>query len=156
MTWIPTSFAPTTLVFLFLAAASPAIAAVEPCALLTIEQVSTTMGVSMAAKSPTPKGCVWDETGKSTGKRVFVNILSTTGFTTGRTPLTGTEKPSIAGVGDEAYYKYFTQPRYDKIKVVDLDFKKGDVVIGIEVWGLPTEDAKAKAKTLALLAVGKL
>jgi hypothetical protein len=85
-----------------------------------------------------------------------VNILSAAGFTTGRTPLAGTDKPSISGVGDEAYYKYFTQPRYDKMKVVDLDFKKRDAVIGIEVWGLPMEEAKAKAKTLALLAVGKL
>jgi hypothetical protein len=151
-----TNFSPTSLVLLFLAAAPPVYAAVDPCALLTMEQVNTTMGVSMTAKSPTPMGCIWDETGKSTGKRVFVNILSATGFTTGRTALAGTEKPSVAGVGDEAYYKYFTQPRYDKIKVVDLDFKKGAAVIGIEVWGLPMEEAKAKAKSLALLVVGKL
>jgi hypothetical protein len=156
MTSILTSFAPTALFLLVSAAAPPAIAAAEPCALLTMEQVSATMGVSMTAASPSPKGCIWDETSKKTGKRVFVNILSATGFTSGRTPLAGTEKPSIAGVGDDAYYKYFTQPRYDKIKVVDLDFKKGEAVIGIEVLGLPMEEAKAKAKTLALLAVGKL
>lgn len=156
MTSILAGFAPTTLVFLFSAAAAPAIAATEPCALLTMEQVRANMGVSMTAKSPTPKGCIWDETSKGTGKRVFVNIMSATGFTAGRTPMAGTEKPSIAGVGDDAYYKYFAQPRYEKIKVVDLDFRKGDAVIGIEVLGLPLEEAKAKAKTLALFAVGKL
>jgi hypothetical protein len=51
-----TSFAPTAFVFLLSAAAPPVIAAAEPCALITMEQVSTTMGVSMAAKSPTPRG----------------------------------------------------------------------------------------------------
>ncbi len=156
MTSVQSWFAPTILASVLLAAAPTAAKAADPCALLTAEQVSATMGVAMAAKSPTLRGCIWDETGKKTGKRVMVNVLTAAAFTTGKTPVTGTEKPAVTGMGNEAYYKYFEQPRYEKIKVVDLDFKKGDSAIGIEVWGLPLEEAKAKAKTLALIAAGKL
>ena len=148
-----------SIVFTFLMAffSSPAVASKEPCSLLTVEQVSSALGVSMAAgKSISSKGCVWDEAGKKTGKRVFLNILTTQAFASGKTPVPETEKPPVMGVGDEAYYKYFSQPRYDKVKVVDLDVKKGDTVLGIQVWGLPIEDAKAKAKILALDALSKL
>ena len=128
-----------------------------PCSFLTVEQVSTTLGVAMAAgKALTSKSCIWDESGKKTGKRVFVNILTAQAFAAGKTPVPGTEKPEVMGVGDEAYYKYFAPPKYDKIKVVDLDVKKGDTVLGIQVGGFPIEEAKAKAKILALDALSKL
>ena len=143
---------------LLMMAFSPSVmASSEPCSLLTVEQVSSALGVSMAAgKSPTPKGCIWDESGKKTGKRVFLNILTAQAFVVGKTPVPETEKPAATGVGDEAYYKYFAPPKYDKIKVVDLDVKKGDTVLGIQVWGLPIEEAKSKAKILALNALSKL
>jgi len=147
-----------SIAFLLIIEFSPSVmASKEPCSLLTVEQVSSALGVSMAAgKSPSSKVCVWDEAGKKTGKRVFLNLFTTQAFATGKTPVPGTEKPAVMGVGDEAYYKYFAQPRYDKIKVVDLDVKKGDTVLGIQVWGLPIEEAKAKAKILALDALTKL
>jgi hypothetical protein len=129
----------------------------EPCSLLTVEQVSSALGVSMAAGKPlSSKGCVWDEAGKKTGKRVFLNILTAQAFASGKTPVPETEKPAVTGLGDEAYYKYFAQPRYEKMKVVDLDVKKGATVLGIQVWGLPLEEAKAKAKLLTLDALSKL
>ena len=118
-----------------------------PCSLLTVEQVSSALGVSMAAgKSLTSKGCIWDESGKKTGKRVFLNILTIQAFASGKTPVPGTEKPEVMGVGDEAYYKYFAQPRYDKIKVVDLDVKKGDTVLGIQVVGPPDRRGQGEGK----------
>lgn len=143
---------------LLMTAFSPSVmASSEPCSLLTVEQVSSALGVSMAAgKTLTPKSCAWDESGKKTGKRVFVNILTAQAFAAGKTPVPETEKPAATGVGDEAYYKYFVPPKYDKIKVVDLDVKKGDTVLGIQVWGLPIEEAKAKAKILALEVLSKL
>ena len=143
---------------LLLTAFSPSVmASSEPCSLLTVEQVSSALGVSMApGKTLTPKSCAWDESGKKTGKRVFVNILTAQSFAAGKTPVPETEKPAVTGVGDEAYYKYFAPPRYDKIKVVDLDVKKGDTVLGIQVWGLSIEEAKAKARILALEALSKL
>ena len=145
------------LILLMVEFASPAVALKEPCTLLTMEQVTSALGVSMAAgKSISSKGCVWDEAGKKTGKRVFLNILTAQAFASGKTPIPETEKPPVMGVGDEAYYKYFAQPRYDKVKVVDLDVKNGDTFLGIQVWGLPIEEAKAKAKILALDALSKL
>ena len=143
---------------LLMMAFSPSVmASSEPCSLLTVEQVSSALGVSMAVgKSISSKICVWDEAGKKTGKRVFVNILTTQAFATGKTPVPETEKPPVMGVGDEAYYKYFSQAKYEKNKVVDLDFKKGDMDLGIQVWGLPIEEAKAAAKLLALDAISKL
>ena len=71
-------------------------------------------------------------------------------------PTSTSGKPAVTGLGDEAYYKYFAQPRYEKMKVVDLDVKKGATVLGIQVWGLPLEEAKAKAKLIALDALSKL
>ena len=68
----------------------------------------------------------WDESGKKTDTRVFVNILTAQAFASGKTPVPGTEKPEVRGVGDEAYYKYYAPPKYDKVKVVDLDVKKGN------------------------------
>ena len=69
---------------------------------------------------------------------------------------TGAEKPAVSGVGDDAYYKYFAEPRYEKIKVVDLDVKKGNTAFGIEVGGFPIDEAKAKAKTLALEVLARM
>ena len=157
---MPSNLMPlVSIVFTFLMVEfSPSVmASGEPCSLLTVEQVSSALGVSMATgKSISSKGCVWDEAGKKTGKRVFLNILTTQAFASGKTPVPETEKPAATGVGDEAYYKYFAPPKYDKIKVVDLDVKRGDTVLGIQVWGLSIEEAKAKVKILALEALSRL
>ena len=145
--------------FALLAAAfSPSVmAAKEPCSLLTMQQVSAAMGVSMAAgQSPVPEGCFWEESGKRTGRHVSLRIGTPKQFANGKTPLPGTEKPAVTGVGDEAYYSYFVQPRYDKLKIVDIHFKKGDAILAIELRGLALEEAKAKAKTLALDALKNL
>jgi len=142
---------------LFMTELSPsAVASKEPCSLLTVEQVSSAMGVAMAlGQSPVPEGCFWDESGKKTGKHVSLRISTTKHFAAGKTPIPGAEKPALTGVGDEAYYSYFVPPRYDKYKIVDLHFKKGDAILVIEMRGLPLEEAKAQAKVLALNALNK-
>lgn len=143
---------------LLLAGFSPsAVASIEPCSLLTVEQVSAAMGVSMGAgQSPVPEGCFWEESGKKTGRHVSLRFGTTKLFANARQPLPGTDKPALTGVGDEAYYSYFLQPKYDKLKIVDIHFKKGDAILAIELRGLPLEEAKAKAKSLALDALRKL
>jgi len=142
---------------LFMTELSPsAVASKEPCSLLTVEQVSSAMGVAMGlGQSPVPEGCFWDESGKKTGKHVSLRISTTKHFAAGKTPIPGAEKPALTGVGDEAYYSYFVPPRYDKYKIVDLHFKKGDAILVIEMRGLPLEEAKAQAKVLALNALNK-
>ena len=129
----------------------------DTCSLLTPAQVSAALGVQVGAGKPFAATlCTWREEGAQSAKKVALTILTADRFAIGKDPLPGTEKPSVSGVGDEAYYKYFTAPRYEKIKVVDLNVKKGGTYFGIEVWGLPVDEAKAKAKTLALEVIAKM
>lgn len=129
----------------------------DPCSLLTSAQVSAALGVQVGAGKPlAAKVCTWREEGTQSSKKVALTILAANGFAIGKTPLQGTEKPSVSGVGDEAYYKYFSAPRYEKIKVVDLDVRKGSDFFGVEVGGLPVDEAKVKAKTLALEVLAKM
>jgi hypothetical protein len=145
--------------FLVLAAgiSQPASAAPDPCSLLTPAQVSAALGVTVGAgQSLGAAGCYWRGSGQAADKKVSISILTMQGFAIGKTPVPDTEKPPVSGIGDEAYYKYFAEPRYDKIKVVDLDVKKGNTAFGIGVSGFPVEESKAKAKTLALQVLPKL
>jgi hypothetical protein len=129
----------------------------DACSFLTTAQVSAALGITVSdGQAIVPKLCVWGATDKQSAKKVSLTILTMDGFAIGKTPLQGTEKPPVSGVGDDAYYKYFLEPRYEKIKVVDLDVKKGNTAFGIEVAGFSVDDAKAKAKTLALEALAKM
>lgn len=138
-------------------AAAPSASAPDPCSYLTTAQVSAALGIPVAdGKLVVPKLCFWQGTGQMDGKKVALTILTMDGFNTGKTPLSGTEKPAVSGVGEDAYYKYWAEPRYDKIKVVDLDVKKGSIVFGIEVTGFPLNQGKAIAKTLATQVAAKI
>ena len=132
-------------------------AVADACSYLTTSQVSAALGIAVSdGQAVVPKLCTWRATDKQSGKKVALTILTMDGFAIGKTPLQGTEKPAVSGVGDDAYYKYFAAPRYEKIKVVDLDVKKGGTAFGIEVGGFSVDDAKTKAKTLALEALAKM
>lgn len=129
----------------------------DACSYLTTAQVSTALGIAVTdGQALVPKVCVWRATDKQSAMKVSLTILTMDGFAIGKTPLQGTEKPPVSGVGDDAYYKYFAAPRYEKIKAVDLDVKKGSMAFGVDVSGFPVDDAKAKAKTLALEALAKM
>ena len=133
------------------------VAHADACSLLTSAQVSAALGVQVGeGKALGSKGCMWREAGAPSGRKVALTILEANGFAIGKNPLAGAEKPTVSGVGDEAYYKYFSAPRYEKIKVVDLDVKKGSNYFGVEVGGFPVDEAKAKAKTLALEVLAKM
>lgn len=125
--------------------------AADACSLLTTTQVSTALGATVSAGKPlTSRGCIWREASGKTSMKVTLTLLTPNQYEMGKTPLTGTQKSAVSGVGDEAYYKYFDEPRYDKIMLVDLDVKKGSNMFGIEVAGVGVEAAKATTKTLAL------
>lgn len=129
----------------------------DACSYLTTAQVSAALGIAVSdGQAIVPKLCTWRATDKQSAKKVALTILTMDAFAIGKTPLQGTEKPAVSGVGDDAYYKYFAEPRYEKIKVVDLDVKKGGTAFGMEVGGFSVDDAKAKAKTLALEALAKM
>src|SRR5690242_6998977 len=91
--------------------------AVDPCSLLTPAQVSAALGVTVDAGKPLgTRACYWRAAGGTTGRKASLTIHSAQEFAMGKTPLRGTEKPAVSGIGDEAYYKYFAAPRYDRIK----------------------------------------
>ena len=138
-------------VFLTAGSTSSTSGAKDACSLLTPEQVSAALGITMQRSSAvSPHLCTWHGTGPDAGKKVALSMLTENGFAMGKTPVPGVDKPAVSGVGDEAYYKYYTEPQYEKIKTVDLDVKKGNAVFGISVAGFPLSDAKGMAKTLAL------
>ena len=122
----------------------------DACSLLTQQQVSAALGITVEKGVDSPRLCTWHGTGKDDGKQVALSILTANGFAMGKTAVPGVDKPAESGVGDEAYYKYFTGPEYEKIKMVDLDVKKGSAMFGVQVQGFPVGDAKGRAKALAL------
>lgn len=158
MRWKPTISAIIGLVgILIVNGSASAGARADACSYLTTAQVSTALRIAVSdGRALVPKVCVWRATDKQSAQKASLTILTMDGFAVGKTPLQGTEKPAVSGVGDDAFYKYFAEPRYEKIKAVDLDVKKGGTAFGIDVSGFAVDDAKAKAKTLALEALAKM
>jgi hypothetical protein len=141
------------------AVATPSIARTRDnaCSLLTDAQVGAALGVSVQPGRPLAStSCQWRDASKNSAKKVTLTLLTSNMYAMGKTPLAGVEKPALSGVGDEAFYKYIDAPRYERIKVVDLDVKKGDKMFGVGVSGLPVDDAKARAKTLAQEVLPKI
>jgi len=129
----------------------------DVCSLLTDAQVSAALGVTVQpGRALASTSCMWRDANKNSAKKVTLTLLTSNMYAMGKTPLTGAEKPALSGVGDEAFYKYFDASRYERIKVVDLDVKKGDKMFGVSVSGLPVDDAKARAKTLAQEVLPKI
>jgi hypothetical protein len=126
-----------TITVLILLNAIPLAAAATPtnaCALLTQAQVVAALGVDVdAGKNIIGAGdCRWTERGKPTGADVAllqVNLTKPQSFEIGKTPISGWNKPSIAGIGDDAYFT-------DNGKVTfpvspSLSIKKGTVFVVI-------------------------
>jgi hypothetical protein len=125
-------------------------AAKDACSLLTPEQVKAALGITVQKIIDSPRLCTWRGSAKDDSKQVALSILTANGFAMGKTPVPGVDKPAESGVGDEAYYQYYTGPEYEKIKLVDLQVKKGSAMFGVQVGGFPVSNAKALTKTLAL------
>ena len=146
---IATTFAVATL--------SAAHAPGSACSLLTDAQVSAALGVTVQpGRALVATSCIWRDANANSSKKVTLTLLTANMYAMGKTPLAGTEKPALSGVGDDAFYKYFAAPRYERIKVVELDVKKGDTMFGVGVYGLPVDDAKVRAKTLAQEVLPKI
>jgi hypothetical protein len=128
----------------------------DACSLLTQQQVSAALGITVEKGIDSPNLCTWHGSGKDDGKQVALSVLTEKQWTMGKTAVPGVDKPAESGVGDEAYYKYFTGPEYEKIKMVDLAVKKGSAMFAVQVQGFPVGDAKARAKALALLVLKNL
>ncbi len=129
----------------------------DACSLVTAAQVSTALGVTVAAgKASVPDECELSQPGVGAGgKGVLVEILGPMGsrtpvdrFNTAKMPVPRIVKTPASGLGDDAVYV--------ETAGAALYVKKGDFVFQIRVHGFPLEEIKAKEKTLALDVMAKL
>jgi len=134
-------------------------AAGEACTLLTQIQVSAALEVPVDAGTPIgrPSACQW------TGKGRFATLTITQPlagksavdrFNSGKaSTLPGIITEPVSGVGDEAYYVYFSNTTRAGLGLV---VKKGTSAFEIRVYGFDIDKAKSVAKTLCQTVAGKI
>ena len=134
-------------------------AAGEACTLLTQIQVSTALEVPVDAGTPIgrPSACQW------TGKGRFATLTITQPlagksaidrFNAGKaSTLPGIITEPVSGVGDEAYYVYFSNTTRAGLGLV---VKKGSSAFEIRVYGFDIDRAKSVAKTLCQTVAGNI
>jgi hypothetical protein len=135
-----------------------AIAVDDACSLLTQDQVSAVLGISVGAGQhivpSNPKMCGWAVPGGPilTAKKVVLIINTTTAFTRGKTPITGITMTPVNDIGDDAYYVTASGPG------TTLNVKKGSAAFSISVkgTGFSVEQVKQMEKTLAQDVLTKL
>lgn len=134
-------------------------AAGEACTLITQVQVSAALEVPVNPGTPIgrPSACQW------TGKGRFATLTITQPlagksavdrFNAGKTStLPGITTEPVGGVGDEAYYVYFSNTTRAGLGLV---VKKGSSAFEIRVYGFDIDKAKSVAKTLCQTVAGKI
>ena len=131
------------------AGARPAV--IDPCTLLTADQVKAVFGVDIAAGSPVSKSsCMW----KSTGTKVQMVTVSlqppTTSWEHMKVVLPTAPIKPLSGVGDDAFY----QPLGT---FVPLAVKKGANIFIVKIYGVAAPDKQEEyEKALALEVVKHL
>jgi len=134
-------------------------AADEACTLLTQIQVSAALEVPVDTGTPIgrPSACQW------TGKGRFATLTITQPlagksavdrFNAGKTStLPGIITEPVSGVGDEAFYVYFSNTTRAGLGLV---VKKGSSAFEIRIYGFDIDKAKLVAKTLCQTVAGKI
>jgi hypothetical protein len=135
-----------------------AFAAGEACTLLTDAQVSAALGAPTDPGKPiaAPTSCQWVGKGKFatlTANNVIGGKTALDRFEPGKKSLPGITVEPVSGVGDDAYYVYFTGTTRTGLGLV---VKKGNSAFEIRVYGFDIDKAKPVAKTLAQSVAGKL
>ena len=153
---------------LFLSANLPALAAGSPdaCSLLSPDQVGAALGVAVGAGQPSTGGaaCRWTENGKpeTSAKMVQVDIMGQMGrmspvdrFNAARQALGNQEKPTVAGVGDDAYY--IINPNLKASFVgCSINVRKRTSAFNVHIGGMSTTQVQPILKVLAQQAASKL
>jgi len=140
-------------------ASSAAFAEGEACTLITQAQVSAALEIPVDPGTPIgrPSSCQW------TGKGRFATLTITQprggkspieSFNAGKaSTMPGITVEPISGVGDDAYYVYFSNTTRAGLGLV---VKKGSSAFEIRVYGLDLDKAKLVAKTLCQTVAGKI
>src|SRR5215831_13631507 len=135
-------------------AASPTVA----CELLTQDRVSAALGVPVGAGTPIarPGTCQWFGKGKMATLTITLPKGDKTpvdSFNAGKTSkMPGVTAEPVSGVGDDAYYVYFTGTTRAGVGIV---VKKGTSSFEIRVYGFPLDEGKTVGKSLAQDAASK-
>ena len=131
----------------------------DACMLLTDMQVSTALGVTVAAGTPigSPTSCQWAGKGKIatlTANNTIAGKSAFDRFDAGKTSnLPGITVEPISGVGDDAYYVYYSGTTRSGLGLV---VKKGRSAFEVRVYGFEIDQAKTIARTLAQNVAGRL
>ena len=125
-------------------------AAIDPCTLLTADQVKAVFGVDVAAGSPISKSsCMWKA---KTGRQTTTVSLQPPGTSWDHMKVvlpTATIK-ALSGVGDDAFYT-------DLGAYFPLAVKKGETIFIVKIYGVDaTDKQKEYEKALALDVVKHL
>lgn len=129
----------------------------DPCSLLTQDQVNAALGMKAApGKRAATTMCEWDVPGQPfgiRGKKVTLGFLSASSWQYMKMQMPGGKvtKTPVSGLGDEAIFTIA-----GSTPLGTLNVKKGDIVLSIHVYGLPPDQQKEKAITLAKEALAKL
>jgi hypothetical protein len=137
-----------------LSAAAPTVA----CELLTQARVGAALGVTVGAGTPIarPGTCQWFGKGKFATLTITLpkgNQTPVDQFNAGKASklATVTVEP-VSGVGDEAYYVYFSGTTRAGAGIV---VRKGASSFEIRVYGFPLDEGKTVGKGLAQEVAGK-
>jgi len=120
-------------------------APIDPCTLLTADQVKAVLGVEIAVGPPPGKSsCMW----KSTGAKVQMVTVSLQPSTTSwehlKTVLPSIPANPVSGVGDDAFYQNFGT-------FAPLAVKKGGTIFIVKIYGVAAADKQVEyEKALAL------
>jgi hypothetical protein len=115
-----------------------------PCSLLTSAQVTAAVGVNVGAAQPIANtGCSW------TAPHMIVTVSLWDGSKWDRmkTPLPGTSRTEVAGLGDDAFYT--TLGSASGKQIATLSVKKRSTAYLIKVYGPNVMDQMSMEKTLA-------
>jgi hypothetical protein len=131
----------------------------DACALITQTQVGAALEVPVGAGTPIgrPSTCQW--AGK--GRMATLTIMQPLGgksaldrFNAGKnSTIPGITTEPISGVGDEAFYIYFSNTTKAGLGLV---VRKGSSAFEIRVYGFEIDKAKSVAKTLCQTVAGKI
>ena len=144
--------------FLFVMPAVAFAASGEACTLLTDAQVTAALGVTVGPGTSIglPTSCQWSGKGKIatlTANNTIAGKTALERFDTGKNSnLPGITVEPVTGVGDDAYYVFYSGTNRAGLGLV---VKKGKNAFEVRVYGFDLEQAKPVAKTLAQTVAGK-
>jgi hypothetical protein len=148
----------TGLILISHAGLSSAAAPTVACELLTQARVSAALGVPVNAGTPIarPGTCQWFGKGKFATLTITLpkgNQTPVDSFNAGKTSkMAGVTAEPVSGVGEDAYYVYFTGTTKAGVGIV---VKKGTSSFEIRVYGFPLDEGKTVGKSLAQEVAGK-